>query len=305
MICNRLISAAALLNILAAATSCGPGDAKFRFVFKELSIQLEAPKSSGDSNEARAMATGCQSIEGLQVDIGLIKDGESKMQSTPRHLHIDPAQGGWLLESSTSLDNTGGVTLSLRLRGSRPQELRFTPGNYRLAVTGFGNCVQGPNPPTKRPLVFYGATRNFTPGQEIAIQANAKFTSTAIEPKYATPGVETNPGFAYLSFSLTPPASGWSPNKLELRSPTSPTLSDDWPKPGTNLGYPSWLGPLPSFGRYLVRVTWVNNTSGNYQTGCLIFDSTTLAVGASITGTALNTCPSAGTPLGQDTGILP
>jgi hypothetical protein len=284
---------------LLTTSSCGPGDAPFKFIFKEVALQLEAPKPEATaSGEISALSANCTSITGLQVDIGLVKDGESKMQSNPRHLHIDPAQGGWLVESSTTQDPASGVpAISLRLRGSRPQELRFTPGNYRLAINGSGNCITATSPSKKLPLVFYGNTRSFNPGQEIVVQANAKFAASGIEPKSTTPSEPS--GFIYLHLSSVPVNGLFT--KIELRSPTAPTLAGEWTV-NSNFGY---LGPVPAVGKYFVRIIYTYPVgSSNLQSKCILFDSA-ISAGTTIAGTEITPCPAPGSPLGQDAGNLP
>jgi hypothetical protein len=246
------LSLALFASLALAASSCGPGDALFRAFVSVGKIQVEAPSAL---NEGPAALFACDGLrpEDIQIDIGLMKIGEPGMQSIPRHLVIRPDQAGWIYETTRD----GVTTTGVRIRGSRPQELQFKPGNYLLAITGGAKCRLEDGTILVYPLVYYSPQeRPFAPGSEIDIVANAKFSGSGEELGYFNTSWNPSPGFAALSTTdLQLPTGSWT---ATLISDTSPALSTDL---GT-FTLALRIGPVPAMGRYKLRIRTTDSSSG-------------------------------------------
>ena len=109
-------------------TACGPGDAPFSMWVRGVDIEI-----GHSSINALGLAT-CTDPHGIQFDLGLMQPGQPGMVTSPRHLHFEPGIAGVWSVSDIIDPNVGLV--GKRIRGHRPQELRFTPGQAMVTITG-------------------------------------------------------------------------------------------------------------------------------------------------------------------------
>jgi hypothetical protein len=262
-------SVAAILLILG---SCGPGDAPYRFYVGSVELQLEKPGSLS------ALGNCTISPTNLHIDIGLMKDGDPGMQSIPRHLVINPYNPGWNLEISQAGATNGYY--AIRLRGTRPQELQFQPGTYRVAVTGYAHCSGG-TATSKRPFVYYSVPQEFAPGREVSLVAEATFAGSILECNY---NPSSTGGFAQLTLPGLPAPGAGTPPPVQLLSPTAPSLSGDY---SNCTSANSYLGPVPNRGKYFVRLRDANNALKCYK-----FEGT--GENTALTHSEITPCPATG-----------
>jgi len=271
-----LLLAAPLLT--ATLLACGPGDAPYRFFVKSLELRLHDADETGTQNSMKLLGNCGAPPTQIKADIGLMKSDLPGMQSIPRHLRMDPTQRGWVTEV-TPISN-GSTSYSIRIRGARPQELQFQPGNYLVAVTGYANCSEE-TAASKLPFVYYSAPRNFSPGREVSLLAEAKFAGSTLG---CSSNSSNTGGFVELSLNALPDSGGGTPASVQLFSPTAPSLNGDY---SSCTSYDSYLGPVPNRGRYFVRYRDANNALKCYK-----FEGT--GENTALTGTEITRCPATG-----------
>lgn len=237
---------------LVAGSACGPGDALYRGFFKVDEVRVTTEKSD-DSLHALASCTQA-AFGGLQMDIGLIREGVPGMASNPRHLHIDPALGGpWSVQTSFAVAGT-----TITVKGNRPQELQFAPGDYKIAIYGLVHCDSSSE---WRPFVHYTAQPvALTPGKEFQLTGNPKMGSANLKPIAPSASLPAQPsGLGFISISNPGSPSSYTITAIDLRSPTFPPLASTHPVTiyPTSTGH---IGPVPSHGVYGLR--YKINTAG-------------------------------------------